>query len=81
MLRDDTLTGPAGHRQERCVLMSAKSKGFASKWRTQRRSRGAQRDHETAGIARRRESRLSFSQGARMGRTYGRCRLNAGFEG
>jgi hypothetical protein len=56
------MTGRAGHRQERCVLMSAEIAGIASKWRTQRLSRGEQRDHGTAGIARRPEPRLSFTQ-------------------
>jgi hypothetical protein len=71
------MTGRAGHRQERCVLMSAEIAGFASKWRTQRRSRGEQRDHGTAGIARRPEPRLSFTQDVRIGRVSGKCRLSA----
>jgi transposase-like protein len=37
MLRDGNMTGWAGHRRERCVLVSAEIAGFASKWRTQRR--------------------------------------------
>jgi hypothetical protein len=56
--------------------MSAEIAGFASKWRTQRRSRGEQRDHGTAGIARRPEPRLSFTQDVQMGRVSGRCRLS-----
>ena len=32
-------------------------------------------DHGAAGIDRRREPGLSFAQGARMGRAYGKCRL------
>jgi hypothetical protein len=56
--------------------MSAEIAGFASKWRTQRRSRGEQRDHGTAGIARRPEPRLSFIQDVRTGRVSGKCRLN-----
>lgn len=76
MLRDGGMTtGRAGHRQERCVPMSAEIVGFASKCRTQRRARGEQRDHGTAGIARRRELRLSSTQGARLDRAYGKCRL------
>jgi hypothetical protein len=75
MLRDGSITGRAGHRQERCVLMSAEIAGFASKWRTQRRSRGEQRDHGTAGIACRPEPRLSFTQDGWMGRVSGKCRL------
>jgi hypothetical protein len=55
--------------------MSAEIAGFASKWRTQRRSRGEQRGHGTAGIARRPEPRLSFAQDVRMGRVSGKCRL------
>jgi hypothetical protein len=58
MLRDDALTGRTGHRQERCVLMSAKSKGFASKRRTHRRLRSEQREHWPARIDRRREPPL-----------------------
>jgi hypothetical protein len=54
--------------------MSAEIAGFASKWRTQRRSRGEQRDHGTAGIARRPEPRLSFTQDVQMGRVSGKCR-------
>jgi hypothetical protein len=69
------MTGRAGHRQERCVLMSAEIAGFASKWRTQRRSRGEQRDHGTAGIARRPEPQLSFTQDVRMGGVSGKCRI------
>jgi hypothetical protein len=75
MLRDRSMTGRAGHRQERCVLMSAEIAGFASKWRTQRRSRGEQRGHGTAGIARRLEPRLSVAQAVRMGRVAGKCRV------
>jgi uncharacterized repeat protein (TIGR03803 family) len=69
------MTGRAGHRQQRCVLMSAEIAGIASKWRTQRRSRGEQRDHGTAGIARRPEPRLSFTQDVRIGRVSGKCRF------
>ena len=75
MLRDGGMIGQAGRRQERCVLISAKSKGFASKWRTQRRLRRERRDHRTAGIASRQEPGLSFTQDVRMGRAYGKCRI------
>jgi hypothetical protein len=75
MLRGRSMTGRATHRQERCVLMSAEIAGFASKWRTQRRSRDEQRDHGTAGIARRPEPRLAFTQYVRMGRVSGKCPL------
>ena len=75
VLRGDTLTGQAGHRQERRVPMSAKSTRFASKRRSHRRLRREQRDHWPAGIARRRESWLPFTQDAQMGRAYGKCRI------
>ncbi len=71
------MTGRPGHQQERCALMPAGSAGFASKRRTHRRSRGEQRDHGTAGIARRREPGLSFIHSARMVRAYGKYRIRA----
>ena len=64
------------HQQGRCVPMSVGSAEFAPKRRTQHRSPGEQRHHGTAGIARRREPGLSSTQGARIGRAYGKCRLN-----
>ncbi len=73
------MIGWADHRQEKCVPMPPGSAGFASKRRSLRGSRGKQRDHGTAGIARRREPVLSFTQDARMGRAYGECRLSPDF--
>lgn len=73
---DGGMTGRAEHRQETCAPMPAKSMEFASERRTHRRSHGEQRDHGAAGIDRRREPGLSFTQDARTGRAYGKCRLD-----
>ena len=76
MLRDGGMIGQAGRRQERCVLISAKSTRFASKRRTHHRLRREQRDHWPAGIARRQEPWLSFTEDARMAGAYGKCRFD-----
>jgi len=75
------MTGRAAHRQERCVPMAAGSAEIASEQRTPRRSLGEQRHYGAAGIARRREPGLSFAQGARMSRTYGKCRIDLDWQG
>ena len=56
--------------------MQAERVEIASERRTHRRSHGEKRDHAAAGIDRRREPGLSFTQDARMRRAYGKCRLN-----
>ena len=76
MLRGETLSGRADHRQEKCAPMSAGSAGFAPKRRINRWLRREQRDHRSAGIASRQEPGLSFTQVVRMGRAYGKCRIN-----
>ena len=60
--------------------MSAGSAGFAPKRRINRWLRREQRDHRTAGIACRQEPGLSFTQDARMGRAYGKCRVMRFFD-
>ena len=61
--------------------MSAGSAEFASERRTHRRSHGEQRDQAAAGIDRRREPGLSFTQDRRMPRAYEKCRLNYKVQG
>ena len=61
--------------------MSAGRVEFASERRTHRRSNGEQRDHAAAGIDRRREPALSFTQHPQMDRVYGKCRLNYKVQG
>ena len=56
--------------------MSAGSAGSAPKRRIDRWLRREQRDHRAGGIASRRDLGLSFIHSARMGRAYGKCRLN-----
>jgi hypothetical protein len=58
------------------VPMLAGSAEFVSERRKHHRSHGEQHDHGTAGIDRRREPRLLYTEGARMDRAYGECRLS-----
>jgi hypothetical protein len=55
--------------------MPAKSMDFASERRTPCRSHGEQHDHGAAGTDRRQKPGLSFTQDARMGLAYGKCRF------
>jgi len=64
----DLITGGLGSLQKLNFLLQ--------ELRAYRRSHDEQRDYGAPGTDRRREPSLSSTQDARMGRTYGKCRVN-----